>query len=231
MFFLPVIFIFIIFYFILLAGLFFLLKLGLIAFAFQRIGLSGETIFLLLLLCLVGSGINIPLKELSSEQIVPSTIIDFFGWKFRIPAARYRQSTILAVNLGGAIIPTFLSLFLIFRWWPLWPYFFLATAIVAGLVKLVARPVKGLGIATPALYPPLVASLTSFLIAFLLPLDTQGLPALAYVCGTLGTLIGADLLNLKKIAGLGAPVASIGGAGTFDGVFLTGIMAVLLTSL
>jgi hypothetical protein len=30
---------------------------------------------------------------------------------------------------------------------------------------------------------------------------------------------------------LGAPVVSIGGAGTFDGVFLTGIVAVLLASL
>jgi uncharacterized membrane protein len=52
--------------------------------------------------------------------------------------------------------------------------------------------------------------------------------ALAYVSGSLGTLIGADLLNLDAVPGLGAPVASIGGAGTFDGIFLTGIMAVLL---
>jgi hypothetical protein len=36
------------------------------------------------------------------------------------------------------------------------------------------------------------------------------------------------LLNLGKIQGLGAPVASIGGAGKFDGIFLTGIIAVLL---
>jgi uncharacterized membrane protein len=53
-------------------------------------------------------------------------------------------------------------------------------------------------------------------------------PALAYTAGTLGTLIGGDLLNLRKIRGLGAPVVSIGGAGTFDGIFLTGIIAVLL---
>ena len=33
----------------------------------------------------------------------------------------------------------------------------------------------------------------------------------------------------RKFQGLGAPVASIGGAGTFDGVFLTGILAVLLS--
>jgi uncharacterized membrane protein len=35
-------------------------------------------------------------------------------------------------------------------------------------------------------------------------------------------------MNLDKIQGLGAPIASIGGAGTFDGIFLTGIIAVLL---
>ena len=51
---------------------------------------------------------------------------------------------------------------------------------------------------------------------------------LAYVSGSLGTLIGADLLNLDKLHGLGAPIASIGGAGTFDGIFVTGILAVLL---
>jgi uncharacterized membrane protein len=47
----------------------------------------------------------------------------------------------------------------------------------------------------------------------------------------MGTLIGADLLNLAKIGTLGAPVASIGGAGTFDGIFLTGILAVLLAGI
>ena len=56
-------------------------------------------------------------------------------------------------------------------------------------------------------------------------------PTLSYIVGTLGTLIGADLTNLRKLQGLGAPVASIGGAGTFDGIFLTGILAVLLASL
>ncbi len=54
---------------------------------------------------------------------------------------------------------------------------------------------------------------------------------LAYISGSLGTLIGADLLNLDKLQGLGAPIASIGGAGTFDGIFLTGIVAVLVASL
>jgi uncharacterized membrane protein len=54
---------------------------------------------------------------------------------------------------------------------------------------------------------------------------------LTYISGSLGTLIGADLLNLDKVQGLGAPVVSIGGAGTFDGIFLTGVLAVLFASL
>ena len=53
-------------------------------------------------------------------------------------------------------------------------------------------------------------------------------PVIAYVASTLGTLIGADVMNLTKLRGLGTPVASIGGAGTFDGIFLAGIIAVLL---
>ena len=50
----------------------------------------------------------------------------------------------------------------------------------------------------------------------------------AYVAGSMGTLIGADIMNLHRVVELGAPMLSIGGAGTFDGVFLTGIIAGLL---
>ena len=53
---------------------------------------------------------------------------------------------------------------------------------------------------------------------------------LAYIGGSLGTLVGADLLNLGRVQGLGAPLVSIGGAGTFDGIFLTGVLAVLIAS-
>jgi uncharacterized membrane protein len=62
-------------------------------------------------------------------------------------------------------------------------------------------------------------------------LSRQDAAPLAYIAGALGTLIGADLTNLDKVSGLGAPVASIGGAGTFDGIFLTGILAVILANL
>jgi hypothetical protein len=88
-----------------------------------------------------------------------------------------------------------------------------------------ADPVPGLGIAVPVFMPIVVTAIAAMI------LSREDLAPLAYIAGSLGTLIGADLTNLDKVRGLGAPVASIGGAGTFDGIFLTGILAVLLASL
>src|SRR5262245_2476400 len=89
-----------------------------------------------------------------------------------------------------------------------------------------ARSRSGIGdIAMPVLVPALVACIVALI------LSRIHAAQLAYIGGSLGTLIGADLFNLGKISGLGAPVASIGGAGTFDGIFLVGILAVLLASL
>jgi uncharacterized membrane protein len=99
----------------------------------------------------------------------------------------------------------------------------LAVAVVTAVVHWTARPLKGVGIAVPMFIPPAVAAVTALVIS------PDAAPVVAYIAGTIGTLVGADLLNLKKLRGLGAPVASIGGAGTFDGIFLAGIIAVLLT--
>ena len=62
-------------------------------------------------------------------------------------------------------------------------------------------------------------------------LSRQQAAPLAYIGGSIGVLVGADLLNLGKLRELGAPIASIGGAGTFDGIFLTGVLAVLIAAL
>jgi uncharacterized membrane protein len=93
------------------------------------------------------------------------------------------------------------------------------------VIHWMADPVPGLGIAVPVFMPGLVTAVVALL------LSRKDAPPVAYIAGGLGTLIGADLTNLDKVRGLGAPVASIGGAGTFDGIFLTGILAVLLASL
>jgi uncharacterized membrane protein len=101
----------------------------------------------------------------------------------------------------------------------------LAILLIAAIIHSMATPIHGIGIAVPVFAPVVTTAILAFI------LSREYAPPLAYVGGSMGTLIGADLLNLDKISGLGAPVASIGGAGTFDGIFLTGILAVLLAGI
>ena len=137
-----------------------------------------------------------------------------------------QTTTMVAVNVGGALIPTMASIYLLSRSSiPTIGLSLIGILAVTLVTHAVAKPVKGVGIATPAFIPPIAAAAMAFVLASSQP------TVITYVAGTLGTLIGADLLNLHKIPRLGAPVASIGGAGTFDGVFLTGILAVLLVGL
>jgi uncharacterized membrane protein len=138
-----------------------------------------------------------------------------------IPGIERWPGTILAVNLGGAVIPALLSAYLVTEVGHALRLFGV-TALVAVVTHRFARPVPGVGIVIPIVIPPLVAVAAALLLA---P-DVRA--AAAYVGGTMGTLLGADLLNLRRMRGIGAPVASIGGAGTFDGIFVTGIVAVLL---
>jgi uncharacterized membrane protein len=97
-----------------------------------------------------------------------------------------------------------------------------ATFIVAAISRWASRPIPGVGIGMPVFIAPIAAAITAMAI------DPEHSAPLAYICGTLGVLIGADLLRLKDVRKMGVPVASIGGAGTFDGIFITGIVAVLL---
>jgi uncharacterized membrane protein len=138
-----------------------------------------------------------------------------------IPVVERWAGTILAVNVGGAVIPALLSAYLLAEVGHA-PRLLGVTALVGLACRYLARPVPGVGIVIPMYVPPLVAAAAALLLAPEVP------AAAAYVGGTMGTLLGGDLLNLGRLRGLGAPVASIGGAGTFDGIFVTGIVAVLL---
>ena len=198
-----------------------MIEVGAISYAYERIGIAPHLAGVLLLLSLLGSYVNIPVAVLKAETVLSEREVVFFGARWIVPVAEERPRTILAVNVGGAVIPTIVTIQILLR-----HGFFgkaaLATAIVAAVVHRFARPLEGIGIGVPIFIPPLIAALAAFV------LSRDAAPALAYCAGTLGTLIGADLLNLRRIRGMGAPVASIGGAGTFDGIFLTGILAVLL---
>jgi uncharacterized membrane protein len=201
-----------------------LIEIGIIGYAYEKVGVHRRYVFLVLLLSLLGSYVNIPVAEFPAERIVSGHEVTYFGMRYVIPVVEEWPGTVLALNVGGAVIPTLLSLYLLVKT-GLYGRALVGVAVVTAVVHGLAYPVRGLGIAVPVFIPPVVAAAT----ALLLSLSTA--PPLAYIAGSMGTLIGADLLNLGQIPALGAPIASIGGAGRFDGIFMTGILAVLLAGL
>jgi uncharacterized membrane protein len=199
------------------------LLLGLMGEAFLRLGISPGLIFWLLILTLLGSLVNIPIYRFENRDLMGEQVVSYYGMRFRVPRQERSRGTILAVNVGGALIPLALSLYLMSKI-DFGIYLPILLVIVTLVVNRLARPVRGMGIGVPGLVPPLVAALGAYLLC------PPGLRApCAYIASTMGILIGADLLNLKLIREMGAPVASIGGAGTFDAIFLSGIIAVLLS--
>lgn len=218
--------------FLLLAGLVFsLFFFGLVGVAFIRIGFNWRHALILLFLTLVGSVINIPIKTIESEKpVVIEKNRGIFNIPYRVPVFEYQQTkTVLAANVGGAIIPTMISLYLLYKIPSQLFYAIMGIFIVSVLTHRIARPVRGLGITVPALIPPITAAICAILLQFSFNLPQSTVFVIAYTSGVLGTLIGADIANLNVISKLGAPIASIGGAGTFDGVFLSGIIAVLIS--
>ena len=196
-------------------------QLGIITFAFDKLGLQASSAALLLFGSLFGSAINLPLFTIKAEKPagplppLPHGLLSRFNRPFT-------GRTLIAINVGGCLIPVFFSLYLIRHNAIDWTDIITAILIVTFVANRFSRPIMGLGIAMPIFVAPLTAAVAALII------NPQYSAPLAYIGGTMGVLIGADLMRLQNIRHMGAPIASIGGAGTFDGIFLTGIVAVLL---
>lgn len=188
-----------------------------VTIGFEKLGISPEITIFILLAILIGSAINIPIGK---KKIIYVEESRFFGL-WRVPKLEARG---LAINFGGAIIPILLSIyFLYLSWQEGFEIKLILIAIILMIIisKILARVIPGRGISLPALIPPIFSAIFALILApdFAAPC--------AFVAGTLGVLIGADILNLKKVQKLGGFV-SIGGAGVFDGIFLVGIISALL---
>jgi len=209
---------------LLFAGLIILIQLRILRYAYMKLGVGPGMALALLFGSLIGSYFNIPVTILPGHNIQSGQVVDFYGMRYVVPYVTSWPGTVLAVNVGGAVIPTLMSTYLVLRY-QLWLKAAIAVAVIAIVIHASATPVHGVGIAVPVFVPVVITAILAFL------LSREYAAPLAYIGGSMGTLIGADLMNLDKIGSLGAPVASIGGAGTFDGIFLTGILAVLLAGL
>ncbi len=206
-----------------------LVQVGTLVYAYERIGIDRSWLLALLGLSIVGSTVNLPVARLRSSVVLGPQVIRVYGIRYLVPAVRQRRVTVIAVNVGGALVPVLVVLGLLL-------------AVMAGLVQVgtlvyayerigIDRSwllaLLGLSIVGSAVNLP-VARLRSSVVLGPQVIRVYGI---RYLVPAVRTLVGADLLNLPRIRKLGAPVASIGGAGTFDGIFLSGLLAVLIASI
>ena len=229
------------------------LYFGLVQSAFQSLGLSPQGALFFLIASLVGGMINIPLNRRRIAIEDPRNQEANPWIRLLMPYLHYYppmvREQIIAINVGGALIPIIFSIYLLTLPTTHIIAALSAMIIVALIAKLLARPVPGVGITMPAFIVPIIAAG----LAFILLRGTSGAAPVAYIAGALGTLIGADLLNLPQVLRGGLLAAgprymwpflpprtapaqwpnkpqmlSIGGAGVFDGIFLTAVVAAFL---
>ncbi len=198
------------------------IQFGVVSVAFGKLGLSSHSAYLLLVSTLAGSMVNLPLFSIRSDATAATPVPPELSKLPFFRPAPFTGKTTIVVNVGGALVPLAFSFYLIDHH-PLSLFQIVAAvALVAVVAHAVSRPIPGVGIGMPMFIAPIAAALIAILLA------PEERAPLAYIGGSLGVLIGADLVRLKDLRHMGAPVASIGGAGSFDGIFITGFVAVLL---
>lgn len=195
-----------------------------LAYGYARMGIPGWAALSLLLASLLGGYVNVPIVHFPDSVVLEVAELRRLGESHPVLVARDWPGMVLAVNVGGALIPGAVSVYLVVMRRLLVPAFF-CTAGVAAAVYFFSRSVPGLGIVVPVYVAPVSAALAALAASRL-----EAAP-LAYIGGTLGTLFGGDLLRMPHLLQLGSPLVSIGGAGTFDGIFISGILALLLACL
>lgn len=217
MFFFPIGCLIFLLFILVLPVLFLLGYFHIITIGFERLGIAPEMTIFILLAILIGSFVNIPLSKTKTVYVEETK---FFGF-WRKPKLEVQG---IAINVGGAVVPILLSFYLLFLSWRVGfdiSQIFIAILLMVVITKLLAKVIPGKGIVLSIFVPPIFAVVFAFILApgFVAPT--------AFISGVLGTLIGADLLNLRRARKFGG-FLSIGGAGVFDGIFLVGIISALL---
>jgi len=189
---------------------------------------------------IVTSVINIRVIEKKSgvfSLVVERGYVYFLGIPIPVISSKLVENkVIIAVNVGGALIPVIVSLvissYIVSKGLLSFQEILIPVIITALTTFIVSKPIPRVGIATPAFIPPSIAMLSSIFFIGLKPIA----PIVAYISGSIGSLVGADILRLSIeyksfVNKYGPSILSIGGAGTFDGIYLSGILALLFTTI
>ncbi len=223
--------------------LFIFLPVSIVTEAFSRLGVTPGQGILLLLAILLGRAVNIPIY--TSQRLVMvsrSSSVEFSQDPFGASRIQIEQPSNelkrqeFVVNLGGCVLPVILSATFLLRlvlngngeglpadMIMVWAG--VCSLIVAVACYALVRPDAVHGLRIPLFVPALITLVTVLLLS-----PREVAPIVAYMSGTLGTIIGAcvaPVLTPRIRHSIGAPVVSLGGSGTFGGIFLAGVLAVI----
>jgi uncharacterized membrane protein len=148
---------------LLFLGLLILIQLRILRYAYMRLGVGPGVALVLLFGSLIGSYFNIPITVLSGPPVRSGQIVEFFGMRYIVPFVT-SSGTVLAVNVGGAVIPTLMSAYLMIRY-QFWLKATIATAAIAVVMHSLATPVPGIGIAVPVFAPVVTTAILAFILS------------------------------------------------------------------
>ncbi len=149
---------------------------------------------------------------------------------------RYGEvEVLLALNVGGAIIPLIISIHIIIALSINYPLIILLILVgifmVTAISYRVSRVVNGIGVIVPVIVPALTAASTALILVEMAgyPISTAG--PVSYVSGTIGTILGVDVLKIRDVVenAKNKYIVSIGGMGSFDTIYLVGLLSATAT--
>jgi uncharacterized membrane protein len=207
-----------------------LMILGIIGAAFTRLGFSWISALAVVICMVLGSFVNIPFYRIQRDMVkVPRNETSGFDVCGPCPPSPVWDTSV-SINFGGAVIPTFISLYMVYgaigiMGFPLIITIVVATFLVGMISFLSTRLVTCSGLQVPLLIPGMTA-----LFAGLILTGGTGLTAAvtAFVSGTAGVLLGGNIANFHRIKNLEVTAVSFGGAGTFGSIFICCILPALI---
>lgn len=169
---------------------------------------------------------NIPVYEFKSARDSETRYAAYLGGKYQLPVW-HGHNTIVSINFGGCIVAIFASVLLALQLNPL--TVLLSIAVVSLGVFLTSRPSRSIGFYVPPYVPPVLAVVVSLVALHIYAGDASlfQVGRLGFVSGVFGTLIGTSLLNVTRMHKIGTSFISVGGIGSFDGIFLSGVLATI----
>lgn len=179
------------------------------------------TILLAWLLLIPAGLLHVPLLQRATSRTGTAMPLTGLLWPAR---PLLHNSQLIAVNLGGMVLPTGYA-FLLYGYQPVAPLELgLLTIIVALCSYLLSRPLAKSGIVLPVVVMAFITALAACWLS-----ETQPLVN-AYISGTIGVIVGADLMRYKDIKKMHSPFISVGGEGFFDAIVLNALLAIIVLS-